>query len=324
MDIREHSDVFRPDNQISSTGTTSVNPGIECARDTDTPPRFSVIDALESALAKLEPKLRTNTKVIREFEEVPHLMGSEADMTQAFFNLLHNALDAIEEGMSAEDRLTIKVRRHDELVAVEITDTGCGIIPAVTDQIFTPFFSTKSPERGVGIGLSVCQQILDGHDAQLDFETTVGEGTCFTVHIPCQIEDDAQSETSDDEQCTSAARRIAVIDDEPHLLASFDRILGRSHRLRRFQNAREFLDALAMGESFDLIFCDLNMPNFSGIDVYDSLVENHPEMVDRTVFVTGGITTLSAFHFVERVGPPLLEKPFGMAAIRDVVANHAA
>jgi signal transduction histidine kinase len=111
---------------------------------------------------------------------LPLTYGMPDQLQQVFINLLLNALDSMPEG----GKLTIRSQNRRRHIAVRIQDTGCGVAPEVGRRIFEPFFSTKPPGEGTGLGLAVSYGIVQKHGGDIDFVSTPGEGTAFTVLIP--------------------------------------------------------------------------------------------------------------------------------------------
>jgi two-component system NtrC family sensor kinase len=108
-------------------------------------------------------------------------IGADAgQLQQALVALLMNAVEAMPDG----GRLTVRLRGDAEGVVIEVEDTGVGIAADVLPQIFEPFFSTKSGESGVGLGLAVVYGIIHRHGGQIAVASRVGEGTTFTVRLP--------------------------------------------------------------------------------------------------------------------------------------------
>ncbi|UCC30141.1 MAG: GHKL domain-containing protein, partial [Phycisphaerales bacterium] len=101
-------------------------------------------------------------------------------LQQVFINLALNALDAMPNG----GKLTIRVQKRRRNIIVRVQDSGCGIKPETGRQVFEPFFTTKEPGHGTGLGLAVSYSIVQKHGGSIDFNSTVGQGTVFTVQIP--------------------------------------------------------------------------------------------------------------------------------------------
>jgi two-component system NtrC family sensor kinase len=110
--------------------------------------------------------------------ELPPAVVNPDEIRQVFINLINNAWQAMPEGG------TLKIRTYveEELVQVEITDTGCGISPENMKKLFTPFFSTKT--KGTGLGLAAVQRIVERHKGKIKVRSRVGQGTTFIVSLP--------------------------------------------------------------------------------------------------------------------------------------------
>ncbi len=115
--------------------------------------------------------------------DLPEINGDRQYLSQVFLNLILNAVDAMEDGGGT---LTISgdVSLDTQCIAIYIKDTGPGMSPRVLKAIFDPFFTTKSSGSGTGLGLSVSLGIVQKHDGEIKVESTVGEGTTFTVLLP--------------------------------------------------------------------------------------------------------------------------------------------
>lgn len=102
------------------------------------------------------------------------------ELQQVFLNLSINALDAMPMG----GKLTIHAEMMRGKIVVSFADTGCGIAPEIGRRVFEPFFSTKEPGQGTGLGLAVSYSIIRKHGGTMDFRSVVGSGTVFTVELP--------------------------------------------------------------------------------------------------------------------------------------------
>jgi DNA-binding NtrC family response regulator len=114
-----------------------------------------------------------------------------------------------------------------------------------------------------------------------------------------------------------------VIDDEPSIIASIERVLIAQHHVIGFTSARDALAALVLSKTTpDVILCDLMMPELSGPEFFTRLLAKNPSMAERVVFITGGAFGPSAQEFLDTVNPPLIEKPFRPDDLRKVVAER--
>ena len=117
-----------------------------------------------------------------------------------------------------------------------------------------------------------------------------------------------------------ASASILVIDDEPLVVRLVERALGRAHRVTALTSARLGLDRIVLGERFDLILCDLMMPELTGMELYERVRELDAEQADRMVFLTGGAFTERARAFLEQ--RPFLEKPFDLGALEALAKSR--
>ncbi len=119
--------------------------------------------------------------VLNYAENLPKIPAIPDQIKQVFLNLLNNAMDACTES----DRvITISTRQAEQRVIISIKDTGIGIIPEEMDQIFHPFYTTKSEVKGTGLGLSICHGIIHNHQGEIQVVSRPGKGSTFAVLLP--------------------------------------------------------------------------------------------------------------------------------------------
>jgi two-component system, NtrC family, sensor kinase len=119
--------------------------------------------------------------VRKEYEDGVAARGNPDEILHILVNLITNAVQAMEQGGGT---LTLTTEQLSDGVALRITDTGCGIEPAVQDQIFEPFFTTKEPGKGTGLGLYNVKTIVTKMRGKVDVESRVDHGTTFTITFP--------------------------------------------------------------------------------------------------------------------------------------------
>jgi two-component system nitrogen regulation sensor histidine kinase NtrY len=143
-------------------------------------PEFSSI-ALVPLFAQLTTLFKQNTQVEFHCQVTPRslqLHGDKAQIEQALVNLISNALDALVNRPNGKIELHAMLLTKGKL-ALHVSDNGCGILPQVKERLFVPFFTTKT--HGSGIGLALCQQIVQNHGGSIDLESTQGKGSCFKL-----------------------------------------------------------------------------------------------------------------------------------------------
>jgi CheY-like chemotaxis protein len=249
-------------------------------------------------------------------------------------NLIVNAAQAIPEGRANDHEIRLSARMQaDEAghggadgktVVIEVQDTGSGIPPEVQRRLFTPFFTTKDGV-GTGLGLSICQRIVSQMGGEISLETWPGRGTRFRVTLPA-AEVAAPPAPAPPRVPSQPLRRgrILIIDDEILLGQALRRALEPDHDTVATPSAKEALARLAAGETFDLILCDLIMPQMTGIELYGALREQSPEHAARMVFLTGGAFTAKGRAFLDQTQNLVIEKPVDVQTIRALVNERIA
>jgi len=137
---------------------------------------------INDVLVLLEHQFRTGRIQVRKELSSSALLiqGVEYKLQQVFLNLFLNARDAMPRG----GWLTIATREEDSGAVIEVADTGSGIPPEQLSRIYDPFFTTKEIGKGTGLGLSISYGIVQEHGGALNCESTVGQGTRFTLSLP--------------------------------------------------------------------------------------------------------------------------------------------
>jgi two-component system NtrC family sensor kinase len=143
----------------------------------------NIKELLEELVALSSQRAKYSMVEIRtDFQEnLPSLRVSTSELQQVFFNLINNAIDAMDQDGGT---LTITSRQRENFLVIEVSDTGKGIPEANLDRIFDPFFTTKPVGKGTGLGLSICYGIIEKMGGKLEVESTVGTGTTFLTSIP--------------------------------------------------------------------------------------------------------------------------------------------
>lgn len=268
---------------------------------------------MQAALNLARNELRHRARVVTDFRPVPSVWANEARLGQVFLNLLLNAAQAIPDGHAADHEVRVSTHEEHGQVVVTVRDSGRGIAVDVLPRIFDPFFSTKAAGGGSGLGLFISQSIVQEYGGQLLAESTPGAGATFEVRFPTRYPEPSRTPVE-----SQRALRVLVVDDEPSILRSIERLIGKAHELTLAYSGREALAYLSARDDFDLILCDMMMPELSGIDVWHQLT---PEQRKRFAFMTGGTFTERAEAFVSAHAPQILPKPFSATSLDDLLAR---
>ncbi len=274
---------------------------------------------LDASVLMVSHEIAQRAKLVRHFDEVDPVLGSEPQLTQVFVHLLVNAAHAIPENGAANHEIRLSLRASGNQAVVEVADTGSGILPENLRRIFDPFFTTKPIGLGTGMGLSICHGIVTAHHGEISVESEPGRGTTFRVTLPLAARlPDALPTPRHPTPSQPRRGRVLVIDDEPRIGAAIRRTL-LMHEVVVMTSARDALTAMAAGEHFDLVLCDVMMPEMSGMDFFEEMTRDYPELARHIVFLSGGAFTPRAQAFLAKVPNPLLEKPFDPKQLRALV-----
>ena len=156
------------------------------ARQTDSTAQDVKIETVIEEMVALSSQ-RTKYSLVQINTEVaqnlPSIRASVSELQQVFFNLINNAIDAME---NQGGTLTISCKQQNSFIVIKVSDTGKGIPEANLDRIFDPFFTTKPVGKGTGLGLSICYGIIEKMGGKIDVQSKVGSGTTFLIYLPLQ------------------------------------------------------------------------------------------------------------------------------------------
>jgi len=285
-------------------------------------------EVLDSALRMAQPEIQHRATIVREYEEGSlYIRGSRTRVNQVFLNLIVNAAQAIDPGDRAQNTITIRARSTDQdRLCIEVQDTGPGISPQLLRRIFDPFVTTKPAGRGTGLGLSICRRIVHSLEGNIEIQSHPGQGTVARVVLPKAAR--AQRPLTVPPPSLSAIRRavrgklsILVVDDEPVIARLIQKALV-DHEVTTAHDGREAV-ALMGENAYDVILCDLIMPEMTGMDVYRAALQRTTPLNDRIVFMTGGAFTQRARDFLESVPNLRIEKPFDLDYLERTIYEAA-
>ncbi len=227
------------------------------------------------------------------------LPGSPTALQQVLMNLAVNARDAMPDGGTLHFALTslhITDAEADpihgigagEWIKLTVADTGTGIPADVLPHIFDPFYTTKEPGAGTGLGLAQVYGIVGMHEGQIRVETEVGAGTTFIIHLPAiKITPSAQPHVEIPELATGQGQTILVVEDSPPTRQALaDSLTALNYRVRVAENGLQALMILKEqpGE-IALVLSDIVMPGMGGLDLIEAMQQR--SLDTRVVLLTG-------------------------------------
>lgn len=212
------------------------------------------------------------------------IKGGSAQLTRALTNLILNAKEAMHgigvltigtENVYLDQPLRgYQTVKKGEYVRLTITDTGTGIDPEIMNNIFDPFFTTKRMERmrGSGLGLSIVHGIIEDHDGYIIVDSTLGEGTTFSIYFP--ISRDFENEEFELAELKNGnGEKILVVDDDPVQRSVAGQLLKRlGYRVHQVSSGEEAVNYVRRNPQ-DLLILDMVMEGIDGVETYRQILE---------------------------------------------------
>ena len=290
-------------------------------------------DVVTSACTMASNEIRHRAKLATHLGDIPLIAAHRGKLAQAILNVVINAAQWIEAGAADANRITVSTRHESGRVIVTVEDTGVGMSREDKLRIYEPFFTTKSREVGTGLGLTLCAETIRQHGGEIEVWSVLGEGTRFELILPrdtglLAIPTGAASRNAvggDREPVWKEARRarVLVVDDDQLVRSVLVQMLKVDHEVLEASGGYQALELLESDDDFDVILCDLMMPNGDGVMLFEALSRKAPRLCGRVVFLSGGAFTPRAREFIGKEGVRLLAKPMCkadlMAAVADVV-----
>lgn len=267
---------------------------------------------------------QNRAELVERYEAVPPATGNPARLEQVFLNLLINAIQALPRSRAPQNRVEVRLSQRGEDAVVEVEDNGVGIPPDLLDKVFDPFVTTKPSAIGTGLGLPICHSIVRSVGGSISVESELGRGTRFRVVLPLHPGQIAPRSLSPPPVAARLPRaRVLVVDDELPVATMLSVVLESDHDVRVASSAQEALTLLLGPQEFDVVLCDLLMPEMSGMDLYREIARERPGLEQRIAFMTGGAFTQRAVEFLASVPNRRLEKPFTLKQVKLIVHELA-
>ncbi len=299
------------------SGTSLIKQLLVFSRERSTEEKIEDINRLITEQAEvLKKMLGENIELDLKLssERLPVKLSFE-DLQHILTNLVINAKDAMPFG----GKLTIKTKRVETsergpCALLKICDTGQGISPERLAQIFDPFYTTKAPGEGAGLGLTIILSLVRRAGGEIKVESQLGKGTTFEIILPLEIPEalrqgkDILSPESEDQKVWT--QKILVVEDEPHIREMLAEMLeGQGFKVAVASNGEEALDWLRKHQyDVDLVITDVVMPKMDGVQLYRLIQKEAPQI--KILFISG-----YAQHVLEKYGFDeenfhILKKPF--------------
>jgi CheY-like chemotaxis protein len=278
--------------------------------------RFGEVDpvcVVKTTIALIKPRFREEVDVAFTslLESTDRIFVDQNHLQSALINLLLNAQDSIEGAGTIRLVLEKTNESGDEWLELSVTDSGSGIPPEDQVHVFKPFYTTKKPGDGVGIGLAVVQIFANSVGGSIALESASGEGASFTLSLPMNRGKgvSVQEVSEADPGCFY---RVLLVEDYELLRSMLSEALeGLGHSVVPCDGVQEVLDLPSEDrKEIDLLVVDVNLADGDGFDLVATL-EKLDSCRYPVVFVTGNPNSLSDRSL--QFGQSVLYKPFGMS-----------
>jgi len=249
------------------------------------------------------------------------VLGPPGHLHQVLLNLCINARDALAASPEPELRVEAFERRGpvregqggSRHLVIRVRDNGCGMSPATLARLGEPFFSTKGPGRGTGLGLATAFGIVHDLGGRITFTSTEGKGTTFVVELPL-VEGKRKGSPAAVGAVALAGRRILVVDDEPLVRAAlFRQLRAVGAEVTGAVDGSEGL-ARVRAERFDVVLLDLSMPGMPGTQVLSELAADRS--APPVIVVSGDAHKAGA-----ETAAAVLEKPVEAAELTRTIVR---
>ncbi len=247
---------------------------------------------IKDSLKLLRASIPTTIEISSEIDsECGTVMADSTQLHQIMMNLCTNAYQAMQ---GSGGTLTVRLHEceikqdvsglpHGLYVQLEIRDTGPGMDQDTLQRIFDPYFTTKEAGKGTGLGLAVVHGIVQSHDGKISVQSTLGEGTCFTILLPrCKEHEGSREISSRDSGLlpTGANEHLLVVDDEEEIVRMLHHLLTLfGYRVTSMTDSSEALAWFtANHHTVDLVITDMTMPKLTGLSLSKKMLQLAPDI----------------------------------------------
>ncbi len=248
--------------------------------------------------------------------------ADETYLESALINLIINARDAVKAGgvidVAAEDT----VLSGQQMVAFSVTDDGCGIPADIIDKVQEPFFTTKKPGNGTGLGLSMVAGFVEQSGGSLKIESQPGH-TKVAIYLPAMAYSKGHNKpkpsSEDYEEASLHGLKVAIIDDEVNfssVLHAYFETLGAN--VSCFTGKAEMVERVKQPR-FDLYLCDVILVGTTGLEVWNYVQQNDSD--SEFIFMSGKVPD-ELHGTIDKTGAPLISKPFMLSDLLELVQKQ--
>lgn len=196
---------------------------------------------------------------------------------------------------------------------VSVADTGIGMDEKTQSRIFEPFFSTKEKGKGTGLGLSTLYGIVQGHGGFINFTSTLGFGTRFTLYLPSKTDGDHEGVevASDLGEVKGGSEVVLVAEDEKMLRDVLEEALTmHGYKVLSAADGEEALSILSKEKNVDIVISDIGLPKLSGEDMLAEMRKHRPNQ--KAILTSGYVDPQEKERISDDVLTQFLQKPYSL------------
>jgi len=246
---------------------------------------------IKEVLKFVRSSIPTTIEIKQNIVNDSFIMGNSSQFHRIMMNLCTNAAYAMEDrGGTLEislknmiiDQVPMRGKYHlkpGDYIEIKVSDTGEGIDPQIIDKIFEPYFTTKGPTEGTGMGLALVHGIIETYNGKIFVESTLGKGTAFTMYLPT-IKRKKSTLPHIVNELPTGKERILFVDDEAPIAKIAKRILGKlGYAVTTRTSSTEALELFrSKPNNYDLVISDVTMPKMTGDQLTQKIIEIRPDI----------------------------------------------
>ncbi len=286
---------------------------------------------IKEVLKLLRASLPTTIEIRQNIRSHKSLVFADpTQIHQLIMNLCTNAAHAMRhsggilEVSMSEIEITPRDANHyhglsaGPFIKLSVTDSGHGMAPEISERIFEPYFTTKKPGEGTGMGLSVVHGIVKSHNGDISVYSEIGKGTTFNIFLP-RIEEASEEKEEQDSILPHGSENILFVDDEVTLVEIGQEMLEQlGYNVIAKSNSTEALELFEQHPyDFDLIITDQTMPSLTGAELAKKILEIRPEI---PIVLCTGFSEVISEEKAKKIGiHEFIMKPIFMKEIAFVI-----
>lgn len=282
--------------------------------------QVSLDQIVRSAMPSIDTLPSSQRRIIYDLRAPRPFMGDLPQLARAVFDLVSNAVEATTVGGT----IRISTLEHDSFAELIVGDDGAGIPTDQMESVLEPLFSTRRERAAIGMGLPRANATIERHGGELELGRSPLGGAQASVRIPFKEKEVAPRSSTRvsllPNGSASNKARVLVVDDEPEIRKSYQRVLALDCDVDAAKNVAEAMKMIARNH-YDAILCDVIMPEHDGTHLAKLLLDEAPEQADGLVFCSGGVLQTNQLHFVSNWTNGYLRKPLSADELRSCLLD---